>query len=359
MKSFGQTLALLFCCLLLLPLLPLLQNSKPQHATLETVEFTASTPSATDSSTISVPQEITPPTSSQMTVATSSADSLAPEEVVTVFRNATDKQETVPMRDYLIGVVMSEIPISFEVEAIKAQVVVAHSYACYQLQHEDVLTDSPATHQAYRDTAMLQEHFGDSFDAAYQKVAACVDAVYPAILTYQDAPALTAFHAMSAGVTESSANVWGGAFPYLVAVESAGDLLLSDYSQKKAFSQSEVQGLLQQEFPNVVLSADPSEWIVILDRTESNYVHTVQVADQQMTGQEFRSLFSLRSADFDVAYTANVFTFTTRGYGHGVGMSQEGANYYATQGMTYDEILAHYYPGTTLSSVAPTGVSGG
>lgn len=353
MKKFLQLLGVLFVFLLILPILPLIQSrsdlqAHPEALSKQTTsavskppeeerKVTADKPSAAESKTTS--------TSSKPAPATPTSD----QETVTVFRNGTDEQQTLPMRDYLIGVVLCEMPVEFEAEALKAQAVVAHTYAQYQLARASTLTDSSATHQAYSDKAELKERFGSNYESYYQKVAACVDAVYPQVLTYEKEPILAAFHAISGGRTETASNVWGSEYPYLVAVDSEGDSLCDGYSSAQTVSEKEVKNALTDALPNVKLPAKPADWMRIQKNTPSGYVDTVQIGTESLSGQQIRSLFRLRSADFSIQYQDGNFVFSTDGYGHGVGMSQYGANYYAKQGQSYDEILAHYYPGTTLS----------
>lgn len=351
MKKFLQLLGVIFVFLLVLPILPLLQTNK----NLQDNEgnYSKNTNSAiSDSSAAnhaSSQPENAPAKDLQTKETEPKQQDKVKSETITVFRNGTDEQETLAMRDYLIGVVLCEMPAEFEEEAIKAQAVVAHTYAKYQLERSSTLTDSSETHQAYNDEAELKERFGSNYEQYYQKVAACVDAVYPQILTYEKEPILAAFHAISGGRTETASNVWGGEYPYLVAVDSEGDSLCKEYTMTKSIPEQEVKKTLTDALKGVKLSGKPAEWMVIQKNTPSGYVETVQIGDQSLSGQQIRSLFALRSADFSIRYQDKSFTFTTQGYGHGVGMSQYGANYYAKQGQTYDEILTHYYPGTTLS----------
>lgn len=347
MRKISHFFILLFVLLLVVPILPLL--SQTESVPTSTVESTTDTTDTIDP----VDEQTTDEPDATDDIATQSAesnDSIATDlEIVTVFRTETDKQEEMSMRDYLIGVVFSEMPASFEQEALKAQVVVAYTYAQYQLADDPILSDSPATHQAYQDYETLQQRYGDSFEEYYDKIAACVDAVYPAILTYEDEPILAAFHAASNGMTESSENVWGGAVDYLVAVESPGDPLCSQYESSTTMTKSEVYDILTVQYPDLVLSEEPSDWFANPTYTDSGYVDSIQVGTTSISGQTIRTLFSLRSACFSISYRDGTFTIDTLGYGHGVGMSQYGANYYASIGWSYEEILAHYYPNTTLT----------
>lgn len=163
---------------------------------------------------------------------------------------------------------------------------------------------------------------------------------------------MAAYHSMSSGTTEDASNVWTGSEPYLVPVESFGDTLAPDYETTERFPVQEVAEKLQNAWPDISLGEDPAGWLKVTERSEGGYVTGMTAGDRAIHGKELRSLLGLRSSDFTVACDGASFTFTVRGYGHGVGLSQYGADYLARQGATFDEILAHYYPGATLGVIA-------
>ena len=168
------------------------------------------------------------------------------------------------------------------------------------------------------------------------------------VLYWDGAPALATYFALCNGTTESSEAVWGRALPYLVSVDSALDLTSPDCEQTVTLSAQEVSDRLKLAFYELKLEGDPSIWFPEPVRDAAGYVESMQIEGQTLKGTELREALGLRSADFTVAYDgAGQFTFTTRGYGHGVGLSQYGANAMAITGKGYEEILAHYYPGAT------------
>lgn len=270
------------------------------------------------------------------------------------------KVEEISVRDYVIGAVCAEMPATFEPEALKAQAVAAHTYA--ERQHlleeshptealcgADFSNDS-SQYQAYFTKNQAQRYYGDNFDAAYEKIAAAVDAVLPYTLEYEGSPIIAAFCSMSAGKTENAKAVWGSEVAYLVSVDSEADTDAPRYLETAEFSPEELQAALQETLPDADWNEDKSNWVQVGTCTEAGTVETVTICGKTCTGQQLRQALALRSAAFSVEYdeTANQFTFTTKGYGHGVGMSQYGANAMAKEGADFQEILAHYYPGTEL-----------
>ncbi len=278
-----------------------------------------------------------------------------------VYNHKTDTVETIPAADYIKRVVAAEMPASYHAEALKAQAVAAHTYALNMqlrqtvspdeaLKGADISTD-PSTNQSYMSIDELKAFYGDRFDANYKKISDAVDAVIDKVIVYDNEPIAAAFHAISGGMTEDAANIWGGSLPYLQPVLSDGDLLSPDYETKTELSDSDVKAKLSAGFGNLTFSDDPTGWIVIQTLTESKSVKEVSVCGQTVSGNDLRAALGLPSACFSVQYANGIFTFVTKGKGHGVGMSQYGADYLARQGKTYDEILKYYYNGVEIAAL--------
>lgn len=263
-------------------------------------------------------------------------------------------------RDYIIGAVCAEMPASFENEALKAQAVAAHTYAVRQRENEiknptpelngAYISNDSSKYQAFFTQEQAKEYFGDNFDEYYSKISECVDSVENQILLYDDEPIVAAFHSMSSGKTESAENVFGNAVDYLVPVESSDDTSAPKYLTEYQFTSDEIAARLKEAYPEIVLPDDKSQWISVKQRTASDTVTSVQAGDINISGWDFRNLLSLRSASFTIDYENGIFSVETHGYGHGVGMSQYGANAMAQKGCTYDEILKHYYQGAELGT---------
>lgn len=267
----------------------------------------------------------------------------------------------VTVRDYVIGAVCAEMPASFEPEALKAQAVAAHTYAERQrglekrspdpeLLGADFSNDT-AKYQGYFTVEQAKSYFGSNFDANYKKISEAADEVMPYIITYEDEPIISAFHSMSPGKTESAENAWGAPVDYLIPVDSPDDTNAPKYLDEVRYDKDVLKYKLEEAFPGIVLSDDMEEWITVGEVSDSGTVLTAQTGDRTVTGNDLRNALLLRSACFTVRFEDDQAVFTTRGFGHGVGMSQYGANAMARSGADWKEIISHYYPGCSVTSL--------
>lgn len=281
------------------------------------------------------------------------------DEPYKVLDTESGKVLEVPVRDYVIGAVCAEMPASFHEEALKAQAAAAHTYAERQRLREKAspnpelsgadFSNDTAVYQGFFTKEQARERFGEKFDESYGKISAAVDEVLPYIITYDDAPIIAAFHSMSAGYTESAENVWGTSVDYLVEVDSRSDLTAPKFREEKKFSRDELKTALEAAFEGISLGDDMSEWIKINTTSDAGTVLSANVGGKSATGNEIRNALDLRSASFDVRIDGDTAVITTKGYGHGVGMSQYGANAMAEDGKSWRDIIAHYYPDCTIS----------
>ena len=247
--------------------------------------------------------------------------------------------------DYIAGVVLAEMPASFEEEALKAQSVAARTYTRKAMEggkHGDgsICTDSTCC-QGYisREDYLLRGGKEENADRVRSACAATEDLV----LVYEGELIDATYFSSAGGETESALEVWGGDVPYLQSVSSPeGEAVLSETLR---FSPEEFSKLLGR-----ALTGSPETWFTLVTYTEGGGVASMTIGGQAYSGTELRRLLGLRSTAFTVAADRNSITVATRGYGHRVGMSQQGANAMAQEGSTYQEILAHYYPGTTLTA---------
>lgn len=282
--------------------------------------------------------------------------SAAPGDTGAVALLDNGEVRTVTVREYLLGAVASEMPASFELEALKAQAVALRSYLFYRRLHRpsahpeaDICSDS-ACCAAYRDEAYLRGKWGADYETYMDKIASAVDATADTILTYDGEPVMAAFHSSSAGKTQDSAAVWREAVPYLVSVESPeSEDTVPNFVASVTVSADEFKETVLAKYPDADLSGGPEGWIGASVLDASGRLGSVTFGSVALTGAQVRSLFGLRSAAIEFSVGENAVTMTTRGYGHGVGMSQYGANVLAGEGMDFQEILATYYPGTLLA----------
>ena len=295
----------------------------------------------------------TPDTQSSST--TAAVAEVADADVFLIYDQSTGEVQSVARRDYLIGAVAAEMPISWPDEALKAQAVAAHSYALYCRDHSALengawLAADPARRQGWLTDAVLRSYWGTAYEANYARLSAIIDEVEHEIICYDGAAAAASYFALSNGQTEASENVWGSPLPYLVPVESAADRNADNYEYKVTISAAQVRTQLADQL-SLMPGDAPSAWFGSPTLTPSGYIATMPVCGQDVSGPTLRRVLGLRSACFTIVYdaAADSFLFTTWGYGHGVGLSQWGAKALAEQGTDHSAILAHYFPGTELA----------
>lgn len=245
------------------------------------------------------------------------------------------------MTDYLIGVVSSEMPASFNLEALKAQSVLARTYALKAKQTGKKLTDTVST-QSYIDIDQMKNKWGNSFNTYYNKIKNAVENTNGEYLSYNGNYIEALYHSTNNGKTESSLDVFGNYYPYLISVSSEYDKNASSYLRTINMPLDTISNKLG-------LSLNNDSVISILSYTDGGNIKEININGNNFSDKKVRELLGLRSADFDIGISDNNANITTRGYGHGVGMSQYGANGMANAGYSYKDILSHYYPGATLT----------
>ena len=260
----------------------------------------------------------------------------------------TDEVIKISAEDYIFGVVAAEMPALYEEEALKAQAVAAYSFAVRRKSENrdkdyDISTDS-RTDQAYISESAAAEKWGENAEIYKSKIRNAVKSVLGETVNYKGEVALTLYHAISSGKTESAQAVWGGDIKYLCSVDSVFDKLSPDYLSTVELNGDELSKKLGGEF-NFSSSAQD---IKISEQTDIGTVKSLKICGKDFSGDDLREKLNLRSANFTVDYKDGKYVFCVKGYGHGVGMSQYGANYMAKQGADYIEILEHYYKGATV-----------
>ena len=248
--------------------------------------------------------------------------------------------QQLPLDDYLIGVLAGEMPVSFHEEALKAQAIAARTYALKQTAYGEVAIQATTAHQVFQPTEQRQEKWKEAFFANENKLTQAVQQTENQIITYNGELITAMFHSSSLNATESAKNFSGNMIPYLQSVSSPEQ----QPSEEVHFTFQQLNNLLKQSF-----TANTYKKIKLI-KNDTNRVAQVQINATNWTGRDFRELLQLKSTNFDVKWSASGITFTTYGYGHGVGMSQHGANTLAKNGQTAEQILAHYYPETTIET---------
>jgi stage II sporulation protein D len=254
-----------------------------------------------------------------------------------VYQTKLTQARRAELEEYLVGVVAAEMPALYDEEALKAQAVAARTYALHTLEGTPY-TSLRSISQAYISVDDMKNRWGDDFDSYYSKIKTAVESTTGEIVTYDDEPILAVFCASSDGTTEDSGNVWSTGLPYPTSVDSHWDTESENFTNTQSFTISQL---------NNVLGGVPE----IAERTTAGYVKTAYAGGKEYTGVQIRKLLGLKSASFEVAVDGDTVTFTTSGYGHGVGMSQTGAGKMAEEGANYSDILLHYYTGTKIASL--------
>lgn len=247
----------------------------------------------------------------------------------------------IELEDYVIGVVAAEMPASFHIEALKAQSVIARTYALNKLSKGITLTDNNST-QNYIDIGQMRNKWGIDFDKYYNKIKDAVLSTEGTTIKYNNEYIDAVYFSTSNGYTEDSINVWKNSIPYLKSVESSWDRDASSFSRTQTIDLNTFNSKLGTNISS-------GNEISIIERNISSRVSKISVGDKIFSGVQFRNILGLRSADFDIEFNDNILTITTRGYGHGVGMSQYGANGMAKNGYDYKQILAYYYKNVSIN----------
>lgn len=270
-----------------------------------------------------------------------------------------NKIEEIDLDEYLYGVVSAEMPASFEEEALKAQAVVARTYTIYKIVNNDGkhgeadICDDSTCCQAWISEQDRKDRWDeDEKEENWNKIVNAVNSTQGKIVTYNGEPINAFFHSNSGGTTEAPIEVWGGSgYPYLQSVATAGEDAYSQYSSEAEFTEAEFEEKIKELHSDFEIDFDDENCIKIEEYTEGNRVKTIKIGNLELSGVEVRNIFGLRSANFTVTIEDNKIKFEVIGYGHGVGMSQTGADSLAKEGKTYEEIIHHYYTGVEIEDM--------
>lgn len=261
------------------------------------------------------------------------------EKTINVNLTLKDNALDLELNEYVIGVVACEMPASFNYEALKAMAVASRTFALSR-ENNDYINMS-LNDQCYNNVDEMKIKWKDNFDKYYETITKAVNETKNEYISYDGKPIKAFYFSNSNGYTEDVKNVFKEELEYLKSVSSTWDINTSAYSREIKISIS--------DFIKKV-NVEKIEDINIISRYKSNRVEKVKVNNNYYTGVEFRKLMNLRSADFDIEYNEKEVTIKTRGYGHGVGMSQYGANGMANEGYNYKEILKYYYTNVEINT---------
>lgn len=271
----------------------------------------------------------------------------------------TGEIEELPLDTYLLGVVSAEMPANYEQEALNAQALVARTYTIYSIVHSggkhgeaDICDDSSCCQAWISKEDRMARWDEAQREDNWRKIEIAVNTTAGKIITYNGEVIDAFFHSNSGGTTEAPVNVWGGTnYPYLQSVETAGEDAYSQYSSEVVLTKEEFQNKILAKHSDFTIDYSQTDCIQILEYTESGRIKTIKIGNLNLSGVEVRTLLGLRSANFEVSLDGDNIKFSVKGYGHGVGMSQTGADSMAKQGSNYEEIVKHFYTGVEITEM--------
>ncbi len=249
----------------------------------------------------------------------------------------------ISLEDYITGVVSCEMPASYEYEALKAQAVASRTYALEKMKYNNTYDlENSTNNQCYHSNDKLKSKWGNNYEKYYNKIKKAVNETKGYYITYKGEIIKAFYFSTSNGYTEDVQDVFGSKLDYLSSVESSWDKNNKNFEKTISFNELDFLNKLNIKESKV-------NKIEIISRTKSNRVNEIIINNSKFKGTTLRKLLGIRSTDFDIEKKDNIVYITTRGYGHGVGLSQYGANGYAKNGFSYVDILKHYYKGVTIS----------
>ena len=283
---------------------------------------------------------------------TSTAQVSENTNTLTVFRSVSQENVEIDFFEYVCGSVAAEMPLSYHEEALKAQAIACYTNALRlkNTSKNDALyhiSDDSSIHQGYLNREQREEKWGEDFEKYENKLESIVKSVENLAIYHENELCVAAFHAICSGKTETAENIWGEKVPYLTSVKSSGDNLSPQYSSVVVFEKDEFIEIAKDLTESKEIKKLKNS-IEIKEKSKAGTVLKVMLDKKEFTGDEIRKAFSLRSPVFTIETTEKTVAFNVTGYGHGVGMSQYGADFMARQGSSYEEILKHYYKGIEI-----------
>lgn len=275
---------------------------------------------------------------------------------IKVLHKRMNQIEEINLDQYLLGVVSAEMPANFHEEALKAQAIVARTYTIYTIIHNqnkhegaDICDDSKCCQAWISKEDRLEKWKEEERESNWKKIEEAVNSTKGKVITYNGEVIDAFFHSNSGGKTEQPVNVWGGTnYPYLQAVQTSGEEAYSQYSSEVELSKEEFVRKIKEKHNNFEIDFNKENCIQIEELTESNRIKTIKLGNITVSGVELRTILGLKSANFKVEINGDIVRFNVIGYGHGVGMSQTGADSLAKEGKNFEEIIKHFYTGVEI-----------
>ena len=277
---------------------------------------------------------------------------------IKLLHKKTEEVEELDLDEYIANVVSAEMPVKYNIEALKAQAIVARTYTMYKItkskkhKEADICDDSTCCQAWISKSDRFKKWKSDEAQENWNKIVKAVNDTKGKIVTYNGKPINAFFHSNSGGKTETPYYVWGGeGYPYLQVVETAGEENYSQYKSEAEFTKKEFEKKIKEKHNEFEINYEQEDCIKIEERDKSDRVVTVKLGNLKLSGVEVRTALGLKSANFNVEIEEKKIKFTVYGYGHGVGMSQTGADALAKQGKNYEEIIKHFYSGVEITEM--------
>lgn len=280
--------------------------------------------------------------------------------VINIYNSTLGKVQQMDIETYLYGVISGEMPSEFDIEALKAQAVAARTFVTYKekegnpAQHSTAVVCTDFKHcQEYKSYETLKKTHGEEWiKNSYSKIKQAVDETKGQTITYNNEPILTLYFSTSSGKTENSEEVFSGKYPYLQSVDSPYDKSSPKYVSTLKISNKDFVSALKKSYSDIQINQNNlSSQIKIIEKSSGGSIKIMKVGNKEITGRDMRGIFGLNSANFEISFEDDYVDFVVKGYGHGVGMSQWGAEGMAQEGFQYYEILQHYYTGTKITDL--------
>ena len=276
---------------------------------------------------------------------------------IKLLHSKTGEIEEVNLETYLCNVVSAEMPATFEKEALKAQAMVARTYTIYKVNHKkhdnSDICDSSSCCQAWISKEDRLAKWEESKrEENWKKITEAVNETKGKIVTYNNEVINAFFHSNSGGTTEMPVNVWGGSnYPYLQVIQTSGEEAYTQYASEATFNYEEIINKIKTKYEDIQINFANDDDLKILEYTESGRVKTIKFGNHNLSGVETRTILGLKSANFEIIKQNNQIIFRVKGYGHGVGMSQTGADSLAKQGKNAEEIIHHFYTNVEIKDI--------
>lgn len=256
-------------------------------------------------------------------------------------------------QEYIKGCLLAQIPIDYEKEALFAQACAVHTYAIRLIEDGKALTDNPSTCQPYFTDEQARNYYGDDYEKFLRVTEEAAEYGARHVIAYENEPIYSVSHSISSGRTNRPGYVWGVDFPYLSPVESPWDELHVNFEAVNEITTEQMRAYLMRYDKSLVMPVDYNLWFTEPNVDEWGYTLSLNVGGRTLSGGDLWRILKLRSTAFSISYNGDVFVVSTKGHGHGVGLSQYGAECMAKSGKTAEEILLYYYTGAEVIEISP------